>query len=108
MPTTYGPALVCVFTVVCAGAMVNGAAALEVWAPVWSLSPVAVLSMSPSPPPLLSRSAWVNVYEPVQTIVPKGATLPGWVGAQLRLPGNGSTMVTPVRVILPVLVNVML
>ena len=51
---------VTVFSIASAGLWPSGTAAESLTGPVWSLSAVAVLSMSPSPPPLSSMSACVT------------------------------------------------
>ena len=49
------------FTIARLASCASGTDSESVTGPVWSLSAVAVLSMSPSPPPLLSMSACVTV-----------------------------------------------
>src|SRR3954453_10734878 len=96
------------------GAWLRGTSADAVSGPVSLESAVTVLSMSPSPPPLLSMSAWVTVYVPVQLrlapaarVKPVGTNGAPGTPAQSSLPRSGSSMDTPVRVTLPVLVTTM-
>ena len=62
-------------------------------------SAVAVLSTLPA-----STSPCVTVYEPVQTSCPPGASVTGC--EHVSAPSFGSTIVTPVSVVLPVFVAV--
>ena len=92
------------------GAWLSGTAAESVSGPVSLESAVTVLSMWPSPPPLLSMSAWVTVYVPVHVrLPPTGIVKPVLVNgapgvpSQSSLEVSGSSIDTPVRVTLPVL-----
>ena len=53
-----------------------------------------------------SMSAWVTTYVPVQVTFSLGASVAGVDGKQVSPPTVGSVTVTPVRVTLPVLVDV--
>src|SRR5205809_1101310 len=51
-----------------------------------------------------SMSAWLTVYVAVQLIFAPGTSVAGVTGVQARPGSSGSLTVTPVRLVLPVLV----
>src|SRR6185312_11853415 len=88
------------------GVCVTGTEASSLAGSVWSLSAVAVLSMSPSPPPSLSISACVTVCAAVSRQVSPTSSAPWGDAASATgtmLPGLafGSVTTTPVTAVLP-------